>query len=99
MSKNKWDFAKVDPAETSYDQKEHGGMIFLLILGLILCIGGLLFVWKIGAFDTAGFFGKNPVGNNPSYQKDILFLLHLPWIAGVWMMQAAIKYFYRKRKK
>ena len=99
MNKNKWSFAEVDPADDSYEQKEHGGMIFLLIFGLILCISGLFLVWKIGAFNTVGFFGKEAISSSHSYQKDVLFLLNLPWVAGVWMMQAAIKYFYRKRKK
>ena len=94
--KNKWSSIQCDPAEPPPEKIERGGMIVVLSAGLVLFIGGLLFVWKIGAFDMNGFFGKS-AGSSPWAYRDILYLLHAPWVAGAWMIKAAVKYFWRKK--
>ena len=98
MSKNKWKFAEPDPNEMPYDKIERGGMMAVLIIGLILSAGGLIFAWMIGAFDIKGFFGKNH-GYSPRVEADILCLLHAPWVTGAWMSCAAINHFRKKKKR
>ena len=71
------------------------GMAFVLIVGLALLVGGLLLVWKTNAFDISRFCDKT--GFDGRVAIDLVFILHLPWLAGAWMIGAATKYFFRKK--
>ena len=66
-------------------------MILVLIVGLILVICNLLFTWK---FNTWSYetWNYNPYYNSNAFSNLIFMniLLHLPGIAGLWMMVAAI---------
>ena len=101
MNKNKWQFAQVDPNETPPEKIERGGMIVVGIIGLILLVAGLLLVWKTGAYNFE-FFGNGSkhsyFSNSSSTERDILFLMNLPWMAGAAMCIAAVRHFFRKRR-
>lgn len=99
MSKNKWDFATPQPDEPPPEKIERGGMMVVLIIGLVLFIGGIIFAWKIGAFDINSFFGKLPAHSRTRTEVDILLLIHCPWLLGAWMIKSAIRYFWIKRKQ
>lgn len=102
MSRNKWKFAEPDPGQPSPEKIERGGMLFVSGFGLLLLIGGLFFVWAIGAFDEEAFFGYNvhhASGDHHKTERTILGLLHLPWVAGALMLIASVRYFLRNRKK
>ncbi len=99
MPENKWKFAAPDPNDPSPEKVERGGMIVVLVIGSILLLGGLFFVWKIGAYNF-DFFGSGSSKHLHSHlsnsgsartEKDILALLNLPWIAGAAMIIAAVK--------
>ena len=70
---------------------EHNGMILVLIVGLILVICNLLFTWKFStwSYETWNY---NPYYNSNAFSNLIFMntLLHLPGIAGLWIMVAAI---------
>jgi hypothetical protein len=100
MSENRWKFAEVDPNEPAPEKIERGGMIVVLVIGSILLIGGLLMVWKIGAYSFE-FFGngaKYSLSNSARTERDILALLNLPWIAGAVMVIAAVKKIFTGKK-
>ena len=98
---NKWNWTTPATGEPTAEQKERGGMTALLIMGLILTAGGLFFAFKIGAFDLEYFWGMDY--NELRYRhKDVLefsMIFHAPWLIGVLMSGAAIKYFWKHRKK
>ena len=75
----------------SVKQIECRGMILVLIVGLVLVICNLLFAWK---FNTWSYetWNYNPYYNSNAFSNLIFMniLLHLPGIAGLWMMVAAI---------
>lgn len=89
--------------EPSLSQKERGGMFFVLFAGLTVLGGNLFLTWKMQAwnFDSWGFY----INSSYTYWRSVgnfLFfniLLHLPCIPGTWMIWAAVKYFWRNRKK
>lgn len=99
MSKDKWKFAPPAPNEPPPGKFGSGEMIVVLVIGLVLFIGGLIFAWKIGAFDIYGFSGKLPSHARTRTEVDILLLIHCPWLIGAWMIKSAIKYFWIMRKK
>ena len=99
MDDEKWKWTEPSPNEPTAEEKERQGMRYLLIIGIILFAGGFFFAWKIGAFDINGFFGKLPAHSRTRTEVDILLLIHCPWIAGAWMIKAAIRYLGIKRKK
>lgn len=86
---------------SSLEQTERKAMIFLLILGVILLTGGLLFAWKIGAFDISYFYGLKEGSFNyihrGTYSRGLL-LFHIPWIAGGWLIRNAVEYFLKRTK-
>ena len=94
-------FTKRTAADPSLEKTERGGMIFVLCIGLLLLIGGLLWEWKIGSFNDEQFFGYEIQRHNSNHQTErtISALLSLPWLIGAIMVLASIKYFYQKRKK
>ena len=75
----------------SVKQIECRGMILVLIVGLVLVICNLLFAWK---FNTWSYetWNYNPYYNSNAFSNLIFMniLLHLPGIAGLWMMVATI---------
>ena len=91
-----------DSNDSSPSQNERSGMIFVLIAGLLLLGGNLFLTWKMRAwdFDSWGFY----INSSYTYWRSVgnfLFfniLLHLPCVAGGWMIIAAVKYFFRQRK-
>lgn len=99
MPSDKWNFALPDPDEPPVEKVERGGMIVVLSIGLILFIGGLIFAWKINAFDAKTFFASDvePILQNRGLGLYIyLAYFHFPWIAGVWLIKTAVKYFCKK---
>ena len=86
--------AKFDDKHASSKSPERGGMAFILVVGLALLAGGLLLVWKTNAFDISRFCEKT--GFDGRVAIDLIFIFHLPWLAGAWMIGAAAKYFFRK---
>ena len=75
---------------------ECNGMILLLLVGLILVICNLLLAWN---FQTWSYetWSCNPDYNSQAFSNLIFMniLLHLPGIAGLWLVVEAIKFFYR----
>ena len=75
---------------------ECNGMLLILIVGLILVTCNLLFTWK---FHTWSYktWNYNPDYNSHAFSNLIFMniLLHLPGIAGLWLVVAAIKFFHR----
>ena len=80
----------------SVKQIECRGMILVLIVGFVLVICNLLFAWK---FQTWSYetWNCNPNYNSHAFSNLIFMniLLHLPGIAGLWMVVSAIKFFHR----
>ena len=101
MNQDKWKFTELDPDPPDAVKKERGGMMFLLIVGLILLVGGGIFAWKIGLFDFAYFWGFDK--HDPQNQSltrtamEVTQFFHAPWICGLWMVNTAIRYFCRRR--
>ena len=101
MSENKWNFAVPDPCDPPPEKIERGGMMVVGAIGLILLTAGLLLVWKTGAYNFE-FFGNGSkhsyFSNSSRTERDILFLMNLPWIAGAAMCIASVRHFFRKRR-
>ena len=74
------------------------GMLAILIAGLILVIGNLLFDWHFQTWRYE-FWGLPSSYNSHSFSNLIfnLIWLHLPAFAGAWMVISAIRFF-RKNK-
>lgn len=85
-----------EPGEPSPKSPVRGGMVFILVVGLALLVGGAFLVWATGAFDISGFCEKNGLPGG-RVAVDVIFILHLPWLAGAWMTVAAAKFFLRKK--
>ena len=102
----KWKFTEPDPHEDSPETKERKGMIFLLIAGLIFFAAGLYASWKIGALEPEKFLGKryaayeyNLYGQRRKSTEHFLILtFNSPWLLGIVMISASLKYFYKNRK-
>ena len=100
MKDDKWKGQESDTAELTPEQKERGGMTVVLIIGLFFLLGGLFFAWKIGAFCPESFLGmERHLIRRHHFSRDILFFFHLPWLLGAWATGAAVRYFFRNRKK
>ena len=102
MNDDKWNWTKPDTQEPSAAEKERGGMIMLLVLGLLLTAGGLFFAWKIGVFDHNEFWGLDtPERFHKYYRETVEYstFFHAPWIIGSAMVCAAIRNLYKLRKK
>ena len=104
MNRDDGHWSEPDVAGPDFEQKERGGMIFVLIAGDILFTGGLFLAWKAGAFDMI-LDGIPLLKSGSSYddywrwrQRNHLLFFHAPWVFGAWMIQAAVKYFWKKRK-
>ena len=99
MSDDKWKWT--EPDSRAQEVKERGGMRFLLILGAILTIGGIFFVWKIGAFDLEYFWGLDHHELRYRHKNLVEFTMffHAPYVIGIAMMGAAIRYFRNHRKR
>ena len=99
MSDDKWKWT--EPDSKAQKAKERGGMMFLLILGAILTIGGIFFVWKIGAFDLEYFWGLDHHELRYRHKNlvDFTLFFHAPYVIGIAMMGAAIRYFRNHRKR
>lgn len=99
MSDDKWKWT--EPDSRAQEAKERGGMTFLLILGAILTIGGIFFVWKIGAFDLEYFWGLDHHELRYRHKNLVEFTMffHAPYIIGIAMMGAALRYFRNHRKR
>ena len=70
MNDDKWNWTKPDTQEPSAAEKERGGMIMLLVLGLLLTAGGLFFAWKIGVFDHNEFWGLDTPERFHKYYRE-----------------------------
>ena len=103
MNNDKWKFAEPDPKEKSAAQKEREGMIVLLILGVILFAGGFYFAYKIGVFDLDSFWGLDPkkarYWSKRQQVSEYSLFFHAPWMAGLWMIGAAVKSFFKNFRK
>ena len=86
--------AKPDDGDPSSKSPERRGVAFILIVGLALLAGGSLLVWKTDAFDISRFCEKTGIDGRVAI--DLIFILHLPWLAGAWMIGLATKCFFRK---
>ena len=96
MNDKKWKFAELDPLEKTPEQKEYSGMMVVLCTGLLLLFSGLIFAWKINAFNAKAFFETDvePIFQNRGLSLYLyLAFFHIPWITGAWMTTAAVKYF------
>lgn len=98
MSDGKWKFTEQYTQKTSSEKIQRGGMILIFCIGMILLVGGLLFNWKIGLFDSQYFWGHD-VRRIHRTEISVSALLSLPWIAGAFMTAAAIRHFCQRRKK
>ena len=98
MPEGKWNFAEVDPNDPPSEKIERGGLMVVGAIGLILLTAGLLLVWKTGAY-SFDFFGDSSktLHSHSKTEADILFLMNLPWIAGLLMTGAAVRHFFRKQ--
>ena len=85
------------PDDPTYEHRERGGMIFVLVLGLLLLLGGLVFAWKLGAFQID--FGHELGIRSARIATELQCALHLPWLCGAWLVLGAVKSFRRKREK
>lgn len=102
----KWKFTEPDPHEDSPETKERKGMIFLLAAGLIFFAAGLYASWKIGALEPEKFLGKRHTAYEYSHYKRqgrstenfIILTFNSPWLLGIVMISASLKYFYKNRK-
>ena len=75
-------------------------MTAVLIFGLSLLFGGLLFAWKTGSFALHSFIEPDSTESMYYLTRPHLYSLllsHLPWTGGACMTAAAIKYFIRRR--
>ena len=101
MSDDKWKWTEPKPKTPTAEAKERGGMTVLLILGAILTVGGMFFVWKIGAFDLEYFWGIDHHELRYKHKNIVEFTMffHAPYVIGIAMMGAAIRYFWNYRKK
>lgn len=72
------------------------GMASILVAGLALIVGGSLLVWKTNAFDISRFCENT--GLDGRVATDLIYILHLPWLAGAWTTGTAKKYFFRKKQ-
>ncbi len=90
------EFDKLTPA-----QKEVMASKLILFFGLLLTLGGLLFLWKIGFFDFYDFWGIDR--EKMPYRKmknctEYSLLICSPVIAGVWLIILALTRLCRKKK-
>lgn len=76
-------------------------MLFLLAIGLLLMAGGWILVRKTGADDIPGFIQKATETWGTRYDNVVFFLLllHLPWLAGLWLVVAMARRFLGKQDR
>ena len=75
---------------------ERGVMVLESVVGIILVVVGFFLVFETGAYDISGFCEKGGLSGNARVEIFILFIIHLPWIAGAMLLKAAIRYFCKK---
>lgn len=86
-----------DPDDPTYERRERGGMMFVLVFGLLLLLGGLVLAWKCGAFQTD--FGHDLGIGSARIAAEWQFALHLPWLCGAWLVLGAARFLRRQREK
>ena len=85
-----------DPEDPTYERRERGGMIVVLVFGLLLLLGGLVLAWKCGAFRID--FGHALGTGSARIATEWQFALHLPWLCGAWLVLGAARSFRRQRE-
>ena len=104
MKKFKAIWSKEEYDKLTPDQKEVMASQLILFFGLLLTLGGLLFLWKIGFFDFNVFWGiDRSKMSSLRYRRtlhnyaDYSLLICSPVIAGAWLIILALTRLCRKK--